>query len=100
MLKKHSDTCAQLGIEDYRVHDIRHTFAVRAVRVGASFEYVAAQLGHGSTQMTVNVYTRFRPTEAEMRDWERLAELQDKKTREMELIHRPLHSAPHPKRDY
>jgi integrase len=59
------------------MHDARHTFAVRAIRAGAPFEFVAAQLGHGSTQMVISVYGRFKPSESEMTDWERIARVQD-----------------------
>ncbi len=73
----HRATCKRLEIEDYRLHDGRHTFAVRAIRAGASFEFVAQQLGHANTVMVVRVYGRFKPTEEEVRSWERIAALQD-----------------------
>ena len=50
---------------------------IRAIRAGDSFEFVATQLGHGSTQMVVSVYGRFKPTEDEMTSWERIASAQD-----------------------
>ena len=74
---KHRDACARLEIEDYQLRDSRHTYAVRAIRAGASFEFVARQLGHANTQMVVNVYGRFKPSEQEMVEWERVAALQD-----------------------
>jgi integrase len=73
----HREACEEVGISDYRMHDARHTFAVRAIRAGAPFEFVAAQLGHGSTQMVISVYGRFKPSESEMTDWERIARVQD-----------------------
>jgi integrase len=45
----HRSVCSQLEIEDYRLRDSRHTYAVRAIRSGASFEAVAQQLGHADT---------------------------------------------------
>ncbi len=39
---KHREGCRALDIEDYQRRDSRHTFAVRAVRSGASFEAVAS----------------------------------------------------------
>jgi integrase len=74
---KHRKACQALGIEDYRLKDSRHTYAVRAIRAGAPFEVVARQLGHVDTTMVVRVYGRFKPSEAEMTDWERIAAIQD-----------------------
>jgi integrase len=74
---KHREACQRLEIEDYQLKDSRHTYAVRAIRAGASFEVVARQLGHVDTTMVVKVYARFKPTEQEMTDWERIASAQD-----------------------
>jgi integrase len=74
---KHRDACKALEIEDYQLKDSRHTYAVRAIRAGASFEVVAQQLGHADTTMTVRIYARHRPTEEERTAWERIAALQD-----------------------
>jgi len=75
---KHREACKALGIEDYQLKDSRHTYAVRAIRAGASFEVVARQLGHANTAMAVKVYARFQPTEQEMTGWEKIAAMQDK----------------------
>jgi integrase len=74
---KHRDACAALEIPDYQLRDARHSYAVRAVRAGASFEVVAQQLGHSDTTMVVRVYARFRPTDAERSGWEQQAAIQD-----------------------
>ena len=63
-------TAAAIDIEDYHLHDARHTYAVLALRNGAPFEVVAHQLGHADTSMVVRVYGRFRPNEQERRRWE------------------------------
>jgi integrase len=75
----HRDACKALGAHfaDYRMHGARHSYAVRAIRAGAPLEHVARQLGHADTQMVVKVYGRYKPTEAERREWERIAELHD-----------------------
>lgn len=75
----HRDACKELGEDfaDYRMHDARHSYAVRAIKAGASLEHVARQLGHADTQMVVKVYGRYKPSETERREWERIAELQD-----------------------
>jgi integrase len=78
---KHREACAVLGIEDYQLKDSRHTYAVRAIRAGAPFEHAAAQLGHTDTTMVVRVYARFRPSESERSDWQRIATLQDEAAR-------------------
>lgn len=74
---KHREACQALEIEDYQLKDSRHTYAVRAIRAGAPFEVVARQLGHADTTMVVRVYGRFKPTEREMTEWERIAAVQD-----------------------
>lgn len=74
---KHREACEALEIEDYQLKDSRHTYAVRAIRAGASFEVVARQLGHADTTMAVRVYGRFKPSEQKMTDWERIAAAQD-----------------------
>jgi len=56
-----------VGIEDYTIHDARHSWAVRARRAGVDFEVIARQLGHRSTAQAVNVYARFRPTDQDMK---------------------------------
>ncbi len=76
---KHREACKALEIEDYQLKDSRHTYAVRAIRAGAPFEVVAQQLGHADTTMVVRVYGRFKPTEQERTEWERIAAAQDAK---------------------
>lgn len=76
---KHRVACKALDIEDYQLRDSRHTYAVRAIRAGASYETVAQQLGHTDTTMVIRVYGRFQPKDHEMRDWHRIAEAQDAK---------------------
>ena len=78
----HRRACATLGVEDYQLKDARHSYAVRAIRAGAPFEHVAEQLGHADTTMVVRVYGRFRPSEAERTNWQRIAALQDQAARE------------------
>jgi integrase len=42
----------ECGIEDVRIHDLRHTFASLLVSGGASLEMIAKLLGHSQTQTT------------------------------------------------
>jgi integrase len=74
---KDGAACAAVGIEDYWLRDSRHTYAVRAIRAGASIEFVAEQLGHANTTMVLDVYGRYRPDETERTAWERRAAEQD-----------------------
>jgi integrase len=74
---KHREACAIVGVDDYQLRDSRHTYAVRAIRAGASFEAVARQLGHANTAMVAHIYGRFEPTERERLDWHGVAARQD-----------------------
>ena len=75
----HPAACKAFGEshDSYRMHDARHSYAVRAIKAGALFEHVAAQLGHADTQMVVKVYGRYKPSAVERREWEKTAAAQD-----------------------
>jgi integrase len=72
-LDAHKAACKAVGIENYRQHDARHSYAVIAIRAGAQFEAVARQLGHANINQVVNVYGRYRPNRDDMRSWEPVA---------------------------
>jgi site-specific recombinase XerD len=42
----------EVGIEDVRIHDLRHTFASLLVSGGASLEMIGKLLGHSQMQTT------------------------------------------------
>lgn len=50
------------GIGRIRFHDLRHTSATLALSSGINVKVVSERLGHSSTQMTLDVYTRALPT--------------------------------------
>lgn len=56
----HDTACEEAKIEDYRIHDNRHTFAVHAARAGMPLDMIQRQLGHKHIEMTMR-YARFHP---------------------------------------
>jgi hypothetical protein len=51
------------GVRPLRLHDARHTFASIALASGKSVVWVAAQLGHHSSKLTLGTYSHFMPSE-------------------------------------
>jgi len=52
---------AKAGMRRIRIHDLRHTFASMLIQNGESLAYVRDQLGHGSIQITVDIYGHLVP---------------------------------------
>lgn len=52
---------AAVGVAGHRLHDLRHTYAVNALKKGYRPQVVAAQLGHKDATMVTKVYGRFVP---------------------------------------
>jgi integrase len=50
--KSFASACAQVGIQDFRTHDLRHTCAAWLVSVGVPLAEVRDLLGHASVTMT------------------------------------------------
>ena len=53
--------CQQAGVEDVRLHDLRHYVATRLLAAGVDVRTVAGRLGHRNPSTTLNVYSHFVP---------------------------------------
>ena len=47
---------ASIGIPDARFHDLRHSYAVAAIRAGDDIKTVQGNLGHHTAAFTPDVY--------------------------------------------
>ncbi len=54
-----------VGLSGHRLHDLRHTYAVNALKKGYKPQVVAHQLGHKDAMMVTKVYGRFVPDESD-----------------------------------
>lgn len=54
-----------VGLSGHRIHDLRHTYAVNALKKGYRPQVVAHQLGHKDASMVIKVYGRFIPDAAD-----------------------------------
>ena len=46
----------KLGLPDTRFHDLRHTYAVSAIKSGENIKTVQENLGHATAAFTLDVY--------------------------------------------
>ena len=53
---------AENQIENFRFHDLRHTYATFLLSKGVPVKYVQEQLGHSSARMTLDVYSSVMPS--------------------------------------
>jgi integrase len=54
--------------QKYTVHDARHSYAVRHVTLGTSYQRIANNLGHVNVGQVIKVYGKFRLKDAEIED--------------------------------
>lgn len=47
------------GLEGVRFHDLRHTYAVNAIRAGDDIKAIQGNLGHASAAFTLDRYAHF-----------------------------------------
>lgn len=52
---------ARVGLDDVRLHDLRHYVATRLIAAGVDVRTVATRLGHASPTTTLNTYSPFVP---------------------------------------
>lgn len=50
------------GLEDMRLHDCRHTYAVNAIRAGDDIKTIQGNLGHATAAFTLDRYGHFTET--------------------------------------
>jgi integrase len=51
----------EVGLDDVRLHDLRHFLATRLLAAGIDVRTVSGRLGHSLTSTTLNVYAAFVP---------------------------------------
>ena len=56
MVRHLKDAAASIGRPDLRVHDLRHSYAVAAIRAGDDIKTVQDTLGHATAAFTLDVY--------------------------------------------
>ncbi len=60
----------KLGLREYPLYNARHFWAATMLREGAPIGLVQQQLGHASPMLTLSVYGRFIPSDADHDRWE------------------------------
>lgn len=58
---KYRDMLSKAGLERYTIHELRHTFATRALEAGIPIKVVSEILGHASVQITMDTYSHVSP---------------------------------------
>ena len=66
---EHILACEALGIAGYRLHDARHTFAVRWWNAGVPASVIGLQLGHADGRTVERVYGRNRVALPQLHHW-------------------------------
>ena len=57
IVKIHRNICKDVGLENVRFHDLRHSFATTALHYGVDVKTLSVMLGHSSAGFTLNTYT-------------------------------------------
>ena len=51
----------QIGLDDVRFHDLRHTYAVNSLRAGDDIKTLQENLGHATAGFTLSTYAHSTP---------------------------------------
>ncbi len=54
--RAYKKVATEIGRPDTRLHDLRHSYAVAAIRSGDDIETVQGNLGHATAAFTLDVY--------------------------------------------
>ena len=54
--RKYKEIVTSIGRPDARFHDLRHSYAVAAIRSGVDIKTVQGNLGHATASFTLDVY--------------------------------------------
>jgi len=57
--KRFKALCAAAGLEGVRFHDMRHTYAVNAIRAGDDVKTVQSNMGHATAAFTLDKYGHY-----------------------------------------
>lgn len=49
----------KIGVDGLRFHDLRHTYAVSAIRAGDDIKTISSNLGHSTVSVTMDIYAHF-----------------------------------------
>ena len=61
VLKHLKKIVTNIGIPETRFHDLRHTYATNAIRIGDPIKTVSENLGHATVAFTLDVYGHVTP---------------------------------------
>ena len=81
----HRETVGDEGLklpQQHPLHCARDHWAVRAARAGTPIAVIQAQLGHGSSMLTLTKYGRFLPSASDRARWEEEATKYEQQRRE------------------
>lgn len=62
VLKHLKKVVTKIGIPETRFHDLRHTYATNAIRIGDPIKTVSENLGHATVAFTLDTYGHVTPT--------------------------------------
>ncbi|MBI2408227.1 MAG: tyrosine-type recombinase/integrase [Gemmatimonadetes bacterium] len=66
--KAHRDALAATGLNpEYRMHDARHSIAVRWMKQGVEPQIIASNLGHRDASLVLKLYGRYQPRAEDLR---------------------------------